>query len=298
MTITARTAAALAAATILIAAPSAAVAAPTELPESSADGFLVLASDPYPAVFRSLSPGEPAYWFVDARLTDATTSTLTLEVEAEGALIEHPRGLQIEVRTCTAAWDRRDTVPTCPGAEELVIQEGPATGGVHTPVFDLAPLAIGAPRHLLVTLAVEDSPAARSDHMLMGLTGDIALGLTASGDETLDPGDPDGPSTPTPGDPDDPTDKPQTPDTPDTPEVPGDPDSPDTPGRPGDPDGPSGDTGPGDHLDQGEGSPGDPLAWTGADGALTIRLALIGAGILLIGLVLRAGVRRGRKEQR
>ena len=48
-----------------------------------------------------------------------------------------------------------------------------------SPTFDLDPLAADAPTYLLLSLAVEDSAEAAADESLMGLTGDMAVGLTA-----------------------------------------------------------------------------------------------------------------------
>ena len=52
----------------------AATAAFVDVPETGAPGHLVLAADD-PAEFLDISPGDPAYWQVDARLENATRAT-------------------------------------------------------------------------------------------------------------------------------------------------------------------------------------------------------------------------------
>lgn len=159
---------------------SVANAAFVDAPVTGAQGRLVLSSDPYPAEFLGLSPGDHAYWLVDARLEDAQRATLRLEVRRSGELVSHPRGLTMTVDACALPWTPTDAAPQCPAGERRVTVRTPADDdSVSSPVFDLAPLAPEAPAHLLVTLGVEDSPEAAADESLMGLTGQKGLGLTA-----------------------------------------------------------------------------------------------------------------------
>jgi hypothetical protein len=67
-----------------------------------------------------------------------------------------------------------------------------------SPTFELRPLRADRPEHLLVTLAVEDSAAAMADESLMGLTGSMGLGLTATAidDRPINPIRPDRPERP------------------------------------------------------------------------------------------------------
>ena len=159
----------------------AATAAFVDVPETGAPGHLVLAADPYPAEFLDISPGDPAYWQVDARLENATRATLTLELRKDGAVTEHPRGITMTVDRCSVAWTDPQTAPTCREGFARIAVATPADDyATSSPTFTLQPLTAGSPEHLLVTLAVEDSAAAMADDSLMGLTGSMGVGLTAT----------------------------------------------------------------------------------------------------------------------
>lgn len=158
----------------------AASAALVDVPVDGAPGRLVLSSAPYPVQFLDLSPGGPRYWEVAARLEDASTATLSLELRASGELVSHPRGLTMTVDACTVPWSDATTAPACAAGAQRIAAATPADDySAASPVFELAPLTADAPTYLLVTLAVEDSAAAQADESLMGLTGDMALGFTA-----------------------------------------------------------------------------------------------------------------------
>ncbi|WP_378146225.1 hypothetical protein ACFJGV_01285 [Cnuibacter sp. UC19_7] len=164
-----------------LALAGAAHAALVDVPPTGQPGRLVLASDPYPAEFLDLSPGVPGYWEVSARLEDAAQATLALELRKSGELVEHPRGLSMTVDVCSVEWTGLDSTPVCPtGAERVTVATPEEDYTTSSPTFDLEPLTATAPEYLLVTLAVEDSPEARADQSLMGLTGDMAVGLTAT----------------------------------------------------------------------------------------------------------------------
>ncbi|MFG6443670.1 hypothetical protein ACFXQA_00190 [Microbacterium sp. P07] len=161
-------------------AGNAARAALIEVPSTGAPGRLVLSSDPYPAQFLEISPGDPSHWQVAARLEGATSATLSLELREAGELVEHPRGLEMGVAECTVPWAGLNEAPVCAGTSVPVALVRPSDDGVTTrPRFVLRPLDASAPSYLLVTLAVADSDAARADATLMGLTGTMGVGLTA-----------------------------------------------------------------------------------------------------------------------
>lgn len=168
-----------------VAVAGAASAALTDVPATGTPGRLVLSSDPYPAQFLDLSPGVTRHWRVDARLEDAATATLALQLRKNGALVEHARGLRMTVDVCDSAWST-SAAPDCPTGARRVTAATPTDDyRVTSPSFELAPLRTGAPQRLLITLAIEDSVAARADDTLMGLTGDMAVGLVATAfDET------------------------------------------------------------------------------------------------------------------
>jgi hypothetical protein len=155
-------------------------AALIDVPPTGAPGRLVLSSEPYPVEFLDISPGEPRFWQVAARLEDASRATLALELRKAGELVEHPRGLTMSVAVCDVPWSSLDTAPVCTSGERAVAVATPAdefTGS--SPVFELRPLTPTSPEYLLVTLSVDDDAAARADTSLMGLTGSMGVGLTA-----------------------------------------------------------------------------------------------------------------------
>jgi hypothetical protein len=164
-----------------IALAGAANAALIDVPPTGTPGRLVLSSDPYPAEFLDLSPGDPGYWEVGARIENATKATLSLELRKSGQLVEHPRGLIMTVDVCSVEWTGLDSSPSCStGAQRVTVATPEDDYTESSPTFDLAPITAGAPEYLLVTLAVEDSPEAMADTTLMGLTGDMGVGLTAT----------------------------------------------------------------------------------------------------------------------
>jgi hypothetical protein len=169
-----------------------------DVPPTGDPGRLVLSSEPYPAQFLELSPGDPAYWQVGARLEDAERATLSLELRKDGALVEHPRGLVMTVAVCDDPWTRLDATPACASGARAVTVATPADDYTSaSPSFELRPLTASAPEFLLVTLAVEDSAAAAADESLMGLTGTMGVGLTATAvdDVPVTPGRPSLPAT-------------------------------------------------------------------------------------------------------
>jgi hypothetical protein len=174
------------------------VAALVDVPETTPDGFLTLKSHEHPVHFLGLSPGDPAHWHIGTQLDGAQLSTLTLEVERGGELIEHPRGLTVLVERCDTEWTSVSDAGECTTGATDVLNIGPADvgpgddAGVAAPVWDLAGLSSTTGKYLLVTLAVEDSTAARYDESLMGLTGTLGFGFTAAADDQV---------TPTPTDP-------------------------------------------------------------------------------------------------
>lgn len=176
-----------------VALASAASAALIDVPETGQPGRLILSSDPYPAQFLDLSPGEPAYWQVAARIEDAQSATLALQLQKDGDLVMHPRGLTLTVDSCTTEWTGLDATPLCSSDAQRITVATPSDDySQSSPTFDLPPIAAGTQRYLLVTLAVEDSAAAMADETLMGLTGEMGVGLiaTAIDDVPVNPGTP------------------------------------------------------------------------------------------------------------
>ena len=86
------------------------------------------------------------------------------------------------VDRCSVAWTDPQDRPHLPRGlrADRQGQRPPTTTRPRAPTFTLQPLTAGSPEHLLVTLAVEDSAAAMADDSLMGLTGSMGVGLTAT----------------------------------------------------------------------------------------------------------------------
>lgn len=161
------------------------------------DGFLVANSRAEPGQVLTLSPGSPAYWPIDLSLTDATLSSLTVEVRKGGDLVDHPRGLRFSLRRCDAPWT--DSTPvTCPGGSTEVLRTTPVHDySTESPTWDLDGLQESSGKFVVVTLWVENSPAARADESLMGLSASIALGFEAAAVDPAPDPTPTGPG-PTP----------------------------------------------------------------------------------------------------
>ncbi len=194
----------------LLLAIAAAVAAPlvlssparaelVELAPNGAPGRLVLSTSHLEEDEHLLSPGRPSHWQISATVEDAARATLALELRKSGELVEHPRGLVKRIDSCERPWTDLDTAPVCSADQRHIVETTPADDHrTSSPTFELDPVTPGAPEYLLVTLSVEDSPAAAADPSLMGLRGDVAFGLIAVAFEPL-PQAPAAPSPPLPG---------------------------------------------------------------------------------------------------
>lgn len=142
---------------------------------------LQLLSDPYPAYFSDLTPGPLSQWQIEARTSDPA-GTLTVEFAPTGALITQPiDGLQIQVQRCDAVWTNLSTNPYCSDSSQNVF--GPAAANTMPlgTAIDLGGITAAKGKFLLVTLWLPDTPYARADKSLQGLSGSIGLGLTAAG---------------------------------------------------------------------------------------------------------------------
>jgi hypothetical protein len=159
--------------------------------ENGVPGHLSLRSDPYPASFLALSPGSVEHWQVAASLVDPIGS-LSMRFERSGELVERPDGLQLQVQSCQTEWLDFPAAPHCPTAV-TIFGPSPASSpslGVSgpldasSPVFPIGTIRHDTGRYLLVTMSIPDTPEARADESLMGLTATLGIELTASGDLT------------------------------------------------------------------------------------------------------------------
>lgn len=158
-------------------------------PASAADpvGDLTLAVVIAPTT-TLLSPGAPIQYELEATLSGAPSGTFTVMMEKSGPLAAHPRGLTVQVDLCTQTWQGVGSGATCPSGAEHAFTAGPADDyTTGSPEFTLADLTATQPRYILVTLSVEDSPAAMADHSLMGIDAAYDVAFTAAGDGTTGP---------------------------------------------------------------------------------------------------------------
>ncbi|RWZ58488.1 hypothetical protein ELQ92_14390 [Labedella populi] len=165
------------------------------VPENGAPGRLVLSSDPYPAQLEALSPGVIRYWEVTATIEGSSDASLVLEIWKDGDLVEHPEGLVATVERCDVAWTGVPDSPRCPAGWEVVTDARPSDDySTVSPVFDLHGVDPVDGTHLLVGIGLESTDA--RDESLMGLSGDIGLGLTAAAEDPSTPGQPSTPGRP------------------------------------------------------------------------------------------------------
>lgn len=173
-----------------------------EVTETGSPGMLSIARSSETPLWRTLAPGDTMHWLVEARLTDAANGTLSLELRADGALVES-FGLSASVSACsqdfTFASAGSSQVPMCAGTTLPVVPPTPlvaiATGSSGT-LFPLAELQATQPRQLLVTLHLPPSAASAG---IDGQEARIGLALHSSG-ESPPSGDAQGPLAATGGD--------------------------------------------------------------------------------------------------
>ena len=160
--------------------------------DAAGRGDLTVEAHPQPTEFFDMSPGESRYWSIEASLRDAERGSLALRVFGDGALIEHPRHpLMIQVEGCDGVLVGGDprTHPACEGAAyTTIISEQPLAEISSVPAVDethhvwtLPDIVSGQMRSFVVTLAVPAGGA--DDETLMGLRGDIGVGLFAAGQD-------------------------------------------------------------------------------------------------------------------
>ena len=167
-------------------------AASAEQADAGGAGDLVIEAQPHPTEFFDMSPGESRYWSIEASLLGTDRGSLALRVFGEGALIEHPQHpLTIAVEACEGmlVGDDPREHPACEGgAYSPVIAEQPLAAISSDPEHDQADHVWTLPdivrdqdQSFVVTLALPEGAA--DDKTLMGLRGDIGVGLFAAGED-------------------------------------------------------------------------------------------------------------------
>lgn len=166
---------------VAAAAPGPSAPAPVGAGDSaSSDARLLVSAGPIPHGALTMSPGDERHWPVSARLRGAEWAMLSVRIDRSGALAEHPRGLEVGVRACPEPWVAAALGPECTG-DELTLIDDAALGATDlTPAFALPSPGTDDAVHLLVSVALADSPGAPSDPSLQGLRSDIDVVVTAS----------------------------------------------------------------------------------------------------------------------
>ncbi|WP_188805781.1 hypothetical protein [Citricoccus zhacaiensis] len=191
-----------------------------DVPETGQDGYLVLRADPYPAYFTGLTPGDRVTWTIETRLEGEPAGNLSLRLMGSGDLVDHTDGIRISVRSCTEPFATTKPEATCPGEETRLVEttrladvgdpvgQGPDGGaqesgtdagdpGAASGTWTLADLEADSPRYVMVTMGL---PAEASwDDSLQGRTGDVGVGLYASGASAGPDAGPDTDPEPAPG---------------------------------------------------------------------------------------------------
>lgn len=178
-------------------------------------GDLVLRAEAPSMDLSALTPGDRAAWVLQTHLEGAPAGTLHLRLSGSGDLVDHAHGLEVSVRTCSEPFASSVPGAECPGENREVVQRtrlaeivsipaggAPSQEPVAGPVWALADLVSGAPRHVMVTLGIPAEAA--HDRSLQGLTGRAGVGLYAAGAHAEQTGPPPGDSnSPTPPAPED-----------------------------------------------------------------------------------------------
>ena len=186
-----------------------------QVTETGVPGLLQLRSNPGTPVWHDVRPGTQMHWFIEASLTDADAGNLALELAVQGDLAA-ASAMRVTVTTCTEAFDEQTRL--CADPIEALIDDAlladfsvPSTGDPSQasqagqsaqsgPVFALATLKRGTPRHVHLSLTV---PAAASADAMADTSSRIGVGLHASGVDGGNDATPTPPATPeisTPGD--------------------------------------------------------------------------------------------------
>ena len=121
----------------------------------------------------SLRPGDSVTWRIGTWVEGARRASLDLQLRASGELVDHEDGLRIEVRSCEQGETRceRTLVPDAPLRE---VATRTSSGTWH-----VGDLAGPETTYLDVDLSL---PAEAEGAEVDGLTGEVAVGLFASGD--------------------------------------------------------------------------------------------------------------------
>ena len=136
-------------------------------------GLLTAEVENVPFEEADLTPGDTRYWLIALNLDAEGEGDLTLEFEAEGDLVEHPQGLQLQLDQCSEAWTSA-AVPACIGEEDAIIDDTVASIE-ETLIYDLGTIVPDDGEFFRVTLSLASSVPDE----LQNTRGDLGFGFTA-----------------------------------------------------------------------------------------------------------------------
>ena len=152
-----------------------------QIAETGTPGYLKLAVDSGSQLFADLNPGDSATWLIQASLHDAPSSTLTVEMQGQGAMINHSN-MRVTLIACAGTFQSATAGASCSGTSQTILNDQPLGQVIQSgQLTDLSTLQNGQPRELLVTLAV---PASTPVALFEGESAVIGIGVHASGDNT------------------------------------------------------------------------------------------------------------------
>jgi hypothetical protein len=160
---------------------------------SSGNGILRVDSDPYPAQFGAIAPGESTQLQVRVNLDGASTGSLSMQLRGGGPLVERASGLNVAVESCPQEFVGMSPHLSCATGAHSVLDAAPLASvatSTSSSSWTLQDIVRGDARFLLVTLSMPADAAASGS--IAGSPGSFGIGLYAAGDEQV-PGSADQP---------------------------------------------------------------------------------------------------------
>lgn len=170
-----------------------------EIAETGRPGYLKLGAHSATPLHAALAPGESMRWLIEASLVDAERSTLAIELDASGELLD-VSAMTAQVAACTGsfeletpagaaqgsapdpdpAFDPEPSRVPCSGERTTVLPPTPLSQlAQRGDRFELAELRRGEPRQLLVQLSIPEGVDAA---VLADRVARIGLGVHAGGE--------------------------------------------------------------------------------------------------------------------
>ncbi|CAQ03011.1 hypothetical protein ACR8AL_05265 [Clavibacter sepedonicus] len=147
-------------------------------------GHLTLATD-WRSDMLDVAPGEQGHWIIHATLRDEERGALDVRIRSVGDLSEIDPGVLLQLDRCDREWAvppgaAPDAAPVCSVGSVPVLPPTPLSAFRDGPAaMPLPDITAARGEHLLLTSTIDSSRS--GDERLMGRTGTIAVGVTASG---------------------------------------------------------------------------------------------------------------------